>query len=107
MQTFFKNSTQDWYKKVTVLTADPYPNQDKFNQEQLDRLKKDFPDGKTPKSQDAPADSATKSSLDSKTTGLLDWTKVTLIDITAHIEGTKIFGIINYTNEGQHNQLRF
>ena len=89
MQTFFKNNDQDWHKKVTV------PNTDS-NQ-----------DSKTTKSQDVLADSNTKQLLDSKTISLLQWNKITLIDITAHVDGTKIFGIVNYISDGQHNQLRF
>lgn len=107
MQTFFKNKTKDWYKNVTVFNADPYPNQDKFTPEQLAELNSRFPDGKTPKTNEVAADAPTKTILDNATKDLLDYDNINLIDITAHVEGDKVFGIINYRVGEQHLQKRF
>lgn len=104
MHTYFKNS-QDWHTKETVFNTDLYPNQDKFTKEMLDKLKTDFPDGRTPKSIDESATLEMKTLLDSAIK--LDLTKVDLIDITAHVEGDKVSGIINYKDGGQHLQIRF
>jgi hypothetical protein len=104
MHTYFKNS-QDWHTKETVFNTDLYPNQDKFSQEMLDKLTTDFPDGKTPKSIDVDATLEMKILLDSAIT--LDLSTVELIDITAHVDGEKVSGIINYKDGGQHLQLRF
>ncbi len=107
METYYKNKTQDWYKKVTVYNTDPYPNQDTFTQERLDRLVEKYPDGKTPKNTIVNATNKIKTSLNDKIEDLLVWADIDLIDITSHIVDDKITGIINYKINNQHLQKRF